>query len=123
MSRFRLAKENKMAAANVKVWMLVRRKAQMFYRCNPKRLLFRQVSTDTYTDEEKELIERLKRLRDASGLDDYQKNRLYGIMPHTSITTPSEMKSRKIPQRRYQRHLYAIYGMSSGQILYLHISH
>lgn len=106
----------KMAAHNVKSLLtasrlIVRRHSNILELQRPQVCARRNTSSEVYTDEEKEFQERLKRLRDASGLDSFQRARLHGTMPYFEA---GQMKSKKMTERRFLRHIYAVHGMASG---------
>lgn len=74
----------------------------------------RKTSSETFTDEEKEFEERLNRIRDASGLDSFQKARLHGTVPPFDY---EKMKYKKTTKRKFLRRVYALHGMASGKHL------
>ena len=103
-----------MAASNVKMiaCQVIGKHRSIFSLRRLQLVATRQSSTESYTEEEIEFQKRLKRLRDASGLDNYSKSRLNGTMPYFA---PDKMKSKRMTERKFHRQLYSRYGMASGK--------
>ena len=106
--------QTKMAASNVKMiaCQVIGKHRSIFSLRRLQLVATRQSSTESYTEEEIEFQKRLKRLRDASGLDNYSKSRLNGTMPYFA---PDKMKSKRMTERKFHRQLYSRYGMASGK--------
>lgn len=110
-----------MAAPNVKraacLLFQSRIPLRLLHLRKPNQNLFRAASTDVYTpneEEEEEFKQRLQRLRDASGLNEFERCRLYGVMPEFQF---NKLKKRKMSERYLLRRMYALYGSSSGNFV------